>query len=381
MKIVTAFTDEADLADEAIARLMARIKPDKNLLSRSLGIVHCHPDFFEGEVLKEIAQAFDFPLVGCVSGGISGTEELSGLGLSLTVLSSDEASFTVAHSGKITGENCDGEMAKLYSALTGGRNKTPALLLLYAPFQMEVPLERVLASLGKTAENIPIFGSLGLSFRDGYTGSYPLYGGEALTDGVVLAAVFTKENPRFYSASVKHERIMRLNDPVTAVNGKVLISIGGKTYKEYMETIGIGTGEIVPYFFFGQDGSEIMRVCIAVTPEGYGVFTGEVPADTAIAVCAGVSKEDVAETAAELASQVKGECGEMSGCLIYSCMARRFLLGADKSVELRAIREHMGDRVFNFAYCGGEVFPQTLGNGKIVNQLQNNTLIGCAFHG
>jgi hypothetical protein len=381
MKVFTAFTDEADLADEAIAQLTAQIKPDENLSSCSLGIVHCHPDFFEGGTLKEIARAFNFPLVGCVSSGMSGAEELTGLGLSLTVLSSDETSFTVARSGKITGGNCDEEMAKLYSALTGGRNETPAMLLLYAPFWMEVPLERVLSSLDKTAENIPVFGSLGLSFKEGYTDSYPLYNGESLMDGVALAAVFTKVKPRFYSASIKHEKVIRLNDPVTVVNGKVLISIGGKTFREYMETNGIGTGENLPYFFYGQDGSETLRVCTALTPEGYGVFIGEVPADAAVAVCTWISKEDVVETASELISRVNKECGEMSGCLIYSCMGRRILLGADKNVELQAVLKGMGDRVFTFAYCGGEVFPQTLKSGRIVNQLQNDTLIVCVFYG
>jgi hypothetical protein len=57
MKIVTAFTEEADLPDEATAQ----IRPNENLLSHSLGIVHCHPDFFWGDTLKEIAGAFGFP--------------------------------------------------------------------------------------------------------------------------------------------------------------------------------------------------------------------------------------------------------------------------------------------------------------------------------
>ena len=381
MKIVTAFTEEADLADEAIAQLTAQIKPEENLLSHSLGIVHCHPDFFEGDTLKEITGAFNFPLVGCVSGAISGTEELSGQGLSLTVLSSDEACFTTAHSGKITGENLDEEVAKLYAFLTRGQTEKPALLLLYTPFWMEVSPDHVLVSLGRQAENVPVFGSLGLSFKGGYPDSYPLYGGEPLTNGVVLAAVFTKEKPRFYSASFKYDRIMRLNDPVTATDGKILISIGGKTFREYMETNGLGTGENLPYFFYGPEGSEILRFCVTVTPDGSGVFAGEVPVNAAIGVCTWVSKEDVVETAAELISQVSGECGEMSGCLIYSCMARRILLGADKNVELQAIRKHIGDRVFTFAYCGGEMFPQFLENGKIINQLQNDTLIVCVFYG
>jgi hypothetical protein len=297
------------------------------------------------------------------------------------MLSSNEACFTTARSGKITEENCDEEAAKLYAGLVGGHDEAPAMLLLYAPFLMDVSPERALAALGKIAENVPVFGSLGISLKKGYTGSYPLYGGEALTDGLVLAAVFTREKPRFYSASIKHERIMRLNDPVTAAKGKLLISIGGKTYREYMETNGIGTGELSPYFFYGPEGSEIIRVCMAVTPEGCGVFTGEVPANTAIAVCTGVSKDDITETAAELLRRVNGECGEMSGCLIYSCMTRRLLLGADNNMELRAVRESMGGRVFNFVYSGGEVFPQILESGRIVNQLQNNTLIVCAFHG
>jgi hypothetical protein len=381
MKIVTAFTEEADLADEAIAQLKAQIKPGENLLSHSLGIVHCHPDFFQGDTLKEIAGAFDFPLVGCASSGMSGTEELNGLGLSLTVLSSDEACFTAAHSGEITGENYDEEIARLYSALTGGQSEPPALILFYAPFRMDIPVERILVSLGETAKNIPVFGSVGVSAQEKLANSYPLCGGEALANGVVLAAVYTKEKLRFYSASIKHERIMRLNDQVTAVKGKVLISIGGKIYREYMEANGIGTGVNASYYFHNPDGSELVRVCMALTPDGYGIFAGEVPENAAIAVCAGVSREDIAETATELLSRAKGECGDISGCLIYSCMSRLMLLGVDKNTELKVVQENMENRVFNFAYSGGEVFPQTLKDGRIINQLQNNTLIVCVFHG
>lgn len=381
MKIVTAFTEEVDSADEAAAELIAQIKPEKNLRAHSLGIVHCHPDFFDRDVLRKIAEAFNFPLIGCASNRILGREDINGLGLSLTVLSSDEACFTTARSGKITEENCDGEMEKLYSALIQGQGEAPALLLFYAPFQMGVPLEHILVSLGKTAENIPAFGSLGLSFQDGYLSGDPLYGGEALADSVVLAAVFTKTKPRFYSASVKPDRVIRLNDPVTAAKGKILLSIGGKTYKEYLETTGIGTGEFLPYSFFGPDGSEIIRVCLEVTPEGYGVFTGEVPANAAAAVCTVISKEDIADTAEELLSRVSREGKDMSGCLIYSCMTRQIMFGTDKNVELRVVQKNIGDKAFNFAYCGGEVFPQTLESGRIKNQLQNNTLIVCAFHG
>jgi hypothetical protein len=246
---------------------------------------------------------------------------------------------------------------------------------------MDAAPEHILTSLGKAAENIPVFGALALSSSDQFADSYSFCGDKVLTDGVVLAAIFTKSPPSFYSVSVKYNRIMRLKDPITEAKGKTLLSIGGKTFKEYMETDSSGAGEDLPYLFYGSDGSEIVRVCHRITPEGYGLFTGEVPPDAMIAVCTGVSKEDIVETATELFSRIKEECGETSGCLIYSCMTRRFLLGPDKNVELWAIQNVLGDnKALSFSYSGGEVFPQTLKSGKMINQLQNNTLIVCVFH-
>jgi hypothetical protein len=244
---------------------------------------------------------------------------------------------------------------------------------------MDISPERILVALGKKAENISIFGTLSVSGKDRYAGSYPIYGGEPIVGGVAMAAVFTKEKLHFYSTTVKLKRIIPLNDVVTATNGKILISIGGKTFKEYMETNGMGIGTNLPFFFYNQDGAEIVRICTAVTPEGYGVFLGDIPKHTAIAVCKWVSKEDIVKTAAELLSQASSECGDVSGYLVYSCVARRIIIGADENVELQTIEKNIGGKAFSLSYVGGEIFPQTTKDGRLVSYFQNNTLIVCVF--
>jgi hypothetical protein len=36
-----------------------------------------------------------------------------------------------------------------------------------------------------------------------------------------------------------------------------------------------------------------------------------------------------------------------------------------------------GDTPYHFVYSGGEIFPSRLGDGRVVNHLQNDSLIIC----
>ncbi|GHV39081.1 hypothetical protein FACS189490_02090 [Clostridia bacterium] len=71
IKVFTAFTEEADFADIALEEINEQIKPDTNLRSNSLGIVHWHPDFLTSDVLKAVADELPFPVLGCASCGVA----------------------------------------------------------------------------------------------------------------------------------------------------------------------------------------------------------------------------------------------------------------------------------------------------------------------
>jgi hypothetical protein len=45
--------------------------------------------------------------------------------------------------------------------------------------------------------------------------------------------------------------------------------------------------------------------------------------------------------------------------------------------EHEKAKECLGDTTYNFVYSGGEIFPSRIGGGRVVNHLQNDSLIVC----
>jgi hypothetical protein len=66
--------------------------------------------------------------------------------------------------------------------------------------------------------------------------------------------------------------------------------------------------------------------------------------------------------------------------LIYTCCSRFWILGPRWREEPGKAAVCVKDGVpWHFAYSGGEVFPSILANGKIVNNLQNYSVIVCVL--
>jgi hypothetical protein len=91
-----------------------------------------------------------------------------------------------------------------------------------------------------------------------------------------------------------------------------------------------------------------------------------------------MTQDSITETITELLDEIKAARPDMRGCLIYSC-ASRIAHAGGMGHELAIIQEQIGHKNFSFAYAGGEIFPQTLENGRTVNTFQNNSLTVCVF--
>jgi hypothetical protein len=63
--------------------------------------------------------------------------------------------------------------------------------------------------------------------------------------------------------------------------------------------------------------------------------------------------------------------------LMYSCAGRNWCLGMNPLAEHEKVKECLGDTPYHFAYSGGEIFPSRLADGRVVNHLQNDSLIIC----
>jgi hypothetical protein len=134
----------------------------------------------------------------------------------------------------------------------------------------------------------------------------------------------------------------------------------------------------MPFIIYLEDGSILIRACIgAAGEEGALILCGAVPVNAAIAL-ATMGFEDVIDSTEKKVTEALA-AAKGRGVLMYSCAGRNWALGMQPMAEHERVKECMGkgDAPYHFVYSGGEIFPSRLGGGRVVNHLQNDSLIIC----
>ncbi|MDR2096329.1 MAG: FIST C-terminal domain-containing protein [Treponema sp.] len=381
IKVLTAFTEEIDEVDGALAELLEQLDLDHRLLANSLGIIHCYSDFIDSGVIKALGRKLPFDTVGCTTMSLSSPGFMSQIGLTLTVLTSDTVRFVSGVSQPVT-DNAAGPVAELYERLISGLPQKPALLMPFLPFLLTVGGNEFIEKLNSLAGNIPAFGTIAISNEQDYTRIYTFYNGESYPASLVLAALIGDVSPVFLSVSVTDENILKQKAIITQVNRNVIETINNIPAVKYFESIGIAKGgdaagfSSMPAIIYLKDGSVLTRAIIGSTPDGGMILAGTVPANSSFDL-ATMGQEDVVNSSAAKVTEALAVANGR-GMLIYSCAGRNWALGMQVMAEHEKVRECIGNAVpYHFAYSGGEIFPADLGGGKVVNHLQNVSLIIC----
>jgi hypothetical protein len=381
MKTFVAFTEEIDDTDAAVSEILKQLDMDHRLLAHSLGILHCYSEFCENGIVKTLCEKLPFDVVGSTTVSLAVPRRISETGLLLTVLTSDTVQFNTGVSGGIT-DAVEGPVTELCRRVIDPLPQKPALLLPFAPFMANVGGDEFIAQIDALSGGIPAFGTVAISNEPDFNRSYTIRNGEYYAAALVLAAMAGDVDPVFMEASIKDERILKQRGVVTGVNRNVITTINGMNAVAYMESIGLAKdGKIpqtVPVALVADlaDGSRLVRASLGSNEQGEMVLCGAVPVNSRLALAI-MGFEDVVATAsgkvAEAAKAAKGR-----GMLMYSCAARYWVLGLQIWAEFEAVDAHIGGTApYHLVYSGGEISPQRLGNGKMVNRLQNNSLIIC----
>jgi hypothetical protein len=134
----------------------------------------------------------------------------------------------------------------------------------------------------------------------------------------------------------------------------------------------------MPFVIKLNDGSYLTRACITATPDGGLVLCGSIPVESTLAI-ATMEPEDIITSTAEKVREAIARSGGRN-MIMYSCVARNWLLGLKVMAEHDAVEECVGDSAaYQLAYSGGEIFPAFLEDGSVSNQLQNDTMILCVL--
>jgi hypothetical protein len=383
INMLTAFTEEIDDVDAAVSELLEQLDLEHNLLANSLGIIHCYSDFVDSGVVKAVSRKLPFDTIGSTTISTSSSSGIGQMGLSVTVLTSGDVQFICGVSAPVTG-SVDVPLTELYNRLSAKFPEKPAMLMPFIPFLPQAGGDEFIEKLDALSGSVPAFGTLAISNEPDYSRSYTFYNGEFYLDSMALAVLIGSVTPEFLSVSVNEENILKQKAIITGVNRNILTTINNMPAIQYLESIGIvKNGDVtglqaMPFIIYLEDGSLLIRACIGDAGEGGAlILCGAVPLNSTIALATMGFEDVISSTTSKVTEALAAAKGR--GILMYSCAGRNWSLGMQPMAEHEKVKECLGtgDTPYHFVYSGGEIFPSRLGDGRMVNHLQNDSLIIC----
>jgi hypothetical protein len=385
IKMYTAYTEEIDEPEAAAAEIVERLSLDGKLLKNSIGILHCYKEFAESGVVRAICDALPFDVVGMTSSSVSTEGLIAVFGLTISVLTSDDATFHAGVSAPCAG-GADAPLTELYNRLVAPLPEKPKLLLMYAPLMPTIGGDEFTDKINELAGGIPVFGALSSSDDIDFSNCFTIYNGVSEATAVALVALCGNVEPELLSISILEENMLKYRAVVTESEKNILKSINDIPAEDYLVSIGLidrgGMASMLstPLIAETEDGSTLSRTCIC-GGEGAVVLCGHIPAGSKLGFAI-IEPGDVVSTAAKKTEEALAIARrrENRGILLYSCVVRNWSLGVNNTEEQRKINEILSGKVpFSFAYCGGEIFPRKLDGGGYKALLQNVTLVICVL--
>lgn len=384
VKSYRIITDELENVERTISDIRAQIGRFE-LCKNTIGLIHCHPDFLAGDIVKEISKDIPFEIIGHSSILIGSGLFVSQSGLIITVLTSDDVKFAVSFAKNVNMENLSQTITFMKKEIESDVG-SPKMLMPIIPFVTEISADDFMKEINKQFPDIPSFGTLPISDEPDFSNSFVIYQGEHYRNAFILIGFYGGDEfePQFYSASVKEENFLNHNATVTNSERNLVKTINYIRSVDYLESVGIIKDKncdglaAMPFVIDLEDGTRYMRNYLDTLEDGAILFGGFVPQNSKIGFAL-IRMADVCADSEEVAKKISLN-NEDKTVLIYSCVTRLWSLGVMYDAEIKKVGKGlMNKNDFSFTYCGGEIFPQTLPNGHIVNNLQNNTIIMCVI--
>ncbi|GHV13660.1 hypothetical protein FACS1894219_08770 [Clostridia bacterium] len=389
IKAITAFTYEVDDRETAVEELLAQLDLKSNLLKNSVGIISCYSEFIGSGIVKAISDALGFPAVGSttLSNVVKGTDS-SYMLLTLTVLTSDDVSFTVGVSEDILSADRS-ILERAYKSAAETLDESPKLMISFVPLLMNVGGDFFVNSMNEISGGVPNFGTLSVDHTEDYHEARVIANGEEYVNRYAFILLSGNVTPRFYMAGISQEKIFTEKGIATASAGNQLISVNDKPVGDYLESLGLkrnADGSIdginsFPFIVDYNDGTEpVIRCMFALTPDGAAVCGGDIPVGATLSVGKIDAAEVVTNTETVLTHALSELKKDKSFMLMFSCVGRYFALGYDPTGELEKAKEILEttEIPFMFAYAGGEICPvYDAERGSTANRNHNDTFIIC----
>jgi hypothetical protein len=355
-------------------------------------VLQAYADFVGSGVVKALSESLPFDIVGSTTNAAVTASESEPVQLTLTVLTSDDLTFSAAMSDPIDGED-EAPFYGVYNAAAAASGKgeeRPTFLLSFAPLLHNVGGDFIVNTLNAASGGVPDFGTMAVDNTEDYHDSITVFNGEGYPRSLGILLVYGDVTPRYYRASISEERIFREEGVVTASAGNQLQTINDMPVEDYLVSLGIrrgADGHVVgvnayPFIVNYNDGTPpVVRILFAITPEGYAVCGGDIPVGSTLSV-GSIDGESVVRATTAAIQQLL-EDGKPNALIMFSCIGRYFALGFRTTLESDAVAGLLNEAgvPFAFAYSGGEFCP-TPGRDAAaapVNRFHNDTFVALAL--
>lgn len=379
----TARTAEIDEIDEAIAEIKQQI--DFGALKKnSGGLIFCHIDFVDSGVVAALCQELPFNIIGMTSMASADEHGYSLFDLTLAVLTSDEVSFEVGMTNRITPDNYIDEIDQLYQRILGQAGSDPAMIFTFMPYLRDVAGYEVVAAMDASCHGIPLWGSITNNIDFNYETVHTICNGKTLRAGLAMMFVVGPVKPKFIVSSIPERNIANNRAIITSSKGAVLREVNDLPLLEYLANIGLViTKENItttPLMVYYEESREPVALGFYTLFEDGSVLTGgEMPVGTSFAV-GSIDAQGIVESAEEGLRQILA-CEDRQATLLLPCVTRYIMLAPDQESELRLIHERLSAprHPFMMGYSGGEICPVPGPDGKLRNRFHNYTFCACVL--
>lgn len=386
IKMLTASTCEVDDGEQAVCEILNQLELEKYPHQNSVGILLCTLEFMQSGVAEAVCRSLPCKVVGCNTTVSSVHMAYGAPVLCVSVIISDELEFSVALSDSLL-DNKQERYRQMYEEARGQLTGDPVLALAFLPILPNTDDRVMMNLLFEAAGQTPVFGTLAMDFDDSPRLPMTFFDGRNYTDRACLILIAGPLKPRFVLLTIPPESIKKQKSIITKSEGNILMEVNEIPALQFMRSLGIfftpesGVAglNVNPLMLDLDDGSvPSARPIHAVTEEGYLLCAGQMPKGAKLAM--GIMEaESVTRTCEHVCHEIL-KVEDAHAALLFSCVSRQFLLAWEEMAEVELTDNLLGGKIpYMFCYSGGEVCPVVHENGKMTNNLFNNTLIACVF--
>ncbi len=381
----TAFTLEIDDEEDAVAEILDQLQLEQGLRANTVGIINCFSDAVDTGVMQAVSRSLPFDTVGFTSSGMASGHQTATIMLTVSVLTSDDVCFATVGTESLMEEQIT-PVSKAYQEGLEKLNVDKAdLILAYAPMIHHVGGELLLQTLDQVCQGTPVFGSIAADHTELHDTCKIFCNGVASDTSMCFILMSGAVQPHFIVETLPDEKVQKQKAIITKSDNNIIYEVNDMPFLEYMKTLGLSEGEgiegaaSIPIIVDYKDGTRpVARVIFTILEGGGAVCGGAMPENATLAI-GSLDYEDILSTARIKVAEIAALKG-YGGALLYPCLARAFVLGAEMEAELDIIRDALDGVIpYQAAYSGGEMCPLYLSGGGTVNRFHNFTFTACLF--